>query len=274
MDNAIDDSTVSCQVQALANGVQSKLKMDRVAIEAPLELRIAGNPATVLMRTPGDDEELARGFLFNEGIIRLAEDIESITRPSNLNATEQGNVLDVRLKVTRKKVDFDRNFYSSSSCGVCGKNSISALAVEGPLCDATLAVTRHVLARLPDALRAAQTTFSLTGGVHASGMFTPNGDLLVVREDVGRHNALDKVIGWALTAGKLPLSEYLLLISGRVSYELIQKAVAASIPLVVAVGAPSSLAVELAERFKITLIGFLRGSAMNVYTHAHRVTDN
>jgi len=252
-------------------------QMDRVAVEAPLELRIAGKPFTVLMRTPGHDEELVRGFLFCEGIIHRATDIVAIGPPAKLNESERGNVIDVQLAApcqhAAKDAESDRLFYSSSSCGVCGKKTIAALAVRGPVCESGLRISRQVLADLTNRLQAAQRTFALTGGVHASGLFTTDGNLVAVREDVGRHNALDKVIGWALAAGKIPLAEHLLLVSGRVSYEIVQKAVAASLPIIAAVGAPSSLAVELAQRFKITLIGFLRASGMNVYTNPQRVVE-
>ncbi|MCI0683511.1 MAG: formate dehydrogenase accessory sulfurtransferase FdhD [Gemmataceae bacterium] len=253
-----------------------RARVDRVAVEAPLEVRIGGKPVTVLMRTPGDDEELVRGFLFNEGITH-ANDITAIGRPAELDDAERGNVIVVELTATRKpaakNAASDRLFYSSSSCGVCGKKTIAALAVQGAVCESPLRVSRQVLAGLPDRLKAAQPTFALTGGVHASGLFTAAGTLVAVREDVGRHNALDKVIGWALAAGSIPLGDHLLLVSGRVSYEIVQKAIVAGLPLIAAIGAPSSLAVELAQNFKITLVGFLRPSAMNVYANPERVME-
>jgi FdhD protein len=252
-------------------------RSDWVAVEAPLEMRIAGKPLTVVMRTPGNDEELVRGFLFSEGIVQSAKDIVAIGPPTTVNESERGNVIDVQLAAPRqhaaRAAGSDRLFYSSSSCGVCGKKTIASLAMRGPVCESDLRVSRRVLAGLPERLRAAQSTFMLTGGVHASGLFTAEGELVAVREDVGRHNALDKIIGWALDAGHIPLSEHLLLVSGRVSYEIVQKTVAASLPLIAAVGAPSTLAVELAQRFKITLIGFLRSSAMNVYSNPQRMVE-
>jgi FdhD protein len=166
----------------------------------------------------------------------------------------------------------DREFYSNASCGVCGKKTIESLEVKGTIAKSTLRVRGSLLNNLPDRLRDAQTTFARTGGVHASGLFTPEGDLVVLREDVGRHNALDKIIGWALAAGRLPLSNHVLLVSGRVSYEIVQKAVVAGIPFIAAVGAPSSLAVDLAERFHLTLVGFLKRDSMNVYAHPERLT--
>jgi FdhD protein len=247
--------------------------MDWVAVEAPLEVWINQQPATVLMRTPGQDEELVRGFLFNEGIIGSVDDIIAVDRPSNLNAAEQGNVIDVQLRTGVTGPAIDRNFYSSSGCGVCGKKTIAALDVKGTVADSQITVRRSMFATLADRLKADQLAFAKTGGVHASALFTAKGELVALREDVGRHNALDKLIGWALAARKIPLTNYLLLVSGRVSYELVQKAVAASIPLIAAVGAPSSLAVELAERFNITLVGFLRQNSMNIYTSPARVIE-
>ncbi len=271
--NIPTEATVSSCVHTIATGLPERDRMDWVAVEAPLEIRIGPKPATVLMRTPGDDEELVRGFLFSEGIITSPDDIVAMVRPPNLNASQQGNVITVNLKTARKTPGIDRNFYSSSSCGVCGKKTIAALEVKGAVCDSPLKVERSVLGTLAQQLKAAQPTFAKTGGVHASGLFTPKGEMVAAREDVGRHNALDKLIGWALVEGKIPLSNYLLLVSGRVSYELVQKAVSASLPLIAAVGAPSSLAVELAERFNITLVGFLRPDTMNVYANPCRVVE-
>jgi FdhD protein len=268
-----DDATVSSRVHTIAHGAPESDHIDWVAVESPLEVRIGPKPATVLMRTPGNDEELVRGFLFSEGIITSADDILSIHRPPNLSGALQGNVMVVQLAAPRKGPGIDRNFYSSSACGVCGKKTIASLDVKGAVSQSSLTVERSILATLPAQLRAAQPTFEKTGGVHASGLFTADGDLVVVREDVGRHNALDKLIGWALAAGKIPLSNSLLLVSGRVSYEIVQKAIVASLPLIAAVGAPSSLAIELAERFHLTLVGFLRPDTMNVYTTGSRVIE-
>jgi FdhD protein len=273
MDLVTNESVVSSPIHTIAAGALERDRMDWVAVEAPLEIRLGGKPATVLMRTPGDDEELVRGFLFSEGIIARAADILSMSRPLNLTGDRQGNVMAVELATTRKTPGIDRNFYSSSSCGVCGKKTIASLEVKGSISDSRLTVERGVLSSLLKQLSAAQPTFAKTGGVHASGLFTADGELVAAREDVGRHNALDKLIGWALAEGKIPLSDHLLLVSGRVSYELVQKAVVASLPLIAAVGAPSSLAVELAERFKITLVGFLRHDSMNIYANPERVIE-
>ncbi len=243
---------------------------DVLAVEAPLEVRLGGKPLTVLMRTPGHDEELVTGFLFSEGAIADADELIAVERPTDLSDAERGNVVNVSL-MTARRFPGERLFFSNSGCGICGKQSLASVEVCGEPVRSELTVSRAVLAALPERLRAAQPVFARTGGTHASGLFTPAGELVAAREDVGRHNALDKLVGWALTEGRVPLSDHLLLVSGRLSYELVQKAVAAGIPLVAAVGAPSSLAVELAERFGVTLVGFLRPTAMNVYAHAARV---
>ena len=243
---------------------------DAVAVEAPLEVRIGGRPVAVLMRTPGDDEELVVGFLFGEGVIADADDILSIEEPAGLTESERGNVLDVRLCNARRPPP-KRFFLSAAGCGVCGKPSLASLEIQSPPVSSRVTVSREALSTLPERLRAAQLLFTQTGGVHASGLFTPSGELVAVREDVGRHNALDKLVGWALGEGRVPLSERVLLESGRLSYELLQKAVAAGIPVVAGVGAPSSLAIDLAERFNVTLIGFLRPTRMNVYANPARV---
>jgi FdhD protein len=244
---------------------------DALAVEAPLEVRIGDAPVTVLMRTPGHDEELVTGFLFGEGIIADADELLAIDHPADVPDAQRGNVVRISLLTARRFPVGERLFFSHSGCGICGKQSLASIEVRSPPVRSDLTVPRHVLAALPQRLRAAQTLFARTGGVHASGLFAPAGELVAAREDVGRHNALDKLIGWALVEGLPPLSHHLLLVSGRLSYELVQKSIAAGIPLVAAVGAPSSAAVDLAERFGVTLIGFLRESGMNVYTHAPRV---
>jgi FdhD protein len=213
------------------------------------------------MRTPGHDEELALGFCLSEGLRPTAARL-----PDDLAA----NTVDVDAP------DFDaerlrRSFYTSSSCGVCGKGALEAVAVEAPRVESQLRVPLALVASLPDRLRDAQAAFALTGGLHATGLFTAEGELLCVREDVGRHNALDKVIGWAFTNGRLPLHDALLCVSGRLSFELVQKAAVAGCPILVAVGAPSSLAVELARDRGVTLCGFVRDGRANVYTEPWRV---
>ena len=259
------------RVLALAPAGPPSESADALAVEAPLEVRIGTQPLTVLMRTPGHDAELVTGFLFGEGVIADADEVLAVEHATDVPPEHRGNVVNVSLMTTRRP-PAARPFFSTSSCGICGKQSLAAVEMRGEPVRSDLAVSRRVLCELPARLKAAQPVFARTGGAHASALFTPAGELVAAREDVGRHNALDKLVGWALAEGRLPLSEYLLLVSGRLSYELVQKAVAAGIPLVAAVGAPSSLAVELADRFGVTLVGFLRDSGMNVYAHARRVT--
>jgi FdhD protein len=234
---------------------------DRVAVEEPLEIRVNGEAVAVTMRTPGHDEELALGFCLSEGIVPRAAAI-----PADLAA----NTVDVDAPGFETET-LRRSFYTTSSCGVCGKGALDAVAVEAPRVDARLRVSAALVAGLPAALREAQAAFAATGGLHATGLFDANGGLLCVREDVGRHNAMDKVIGWALGGGLLPLSGHVLCVSGRLSFELVQKAAVAGCPLLVAVGAPSSLAVELAADRGITLCGFVRDGRVNVYTEAWRI---
>jgi FdhD protein len=236
---------------------------DVVAVEEPLEIRVNGSPVAVTMRTPGHDEELALGFCLSEGIRP-----ERAALPADLAA----NTVDVDAP------GFDperlrRSFYVSSSCGVCGKGALESVAVEAPPVESELRLPAALLTSLPDRLREAQGAFAATGGLHATGLFDQDGALLCVREDVGRHNALDKVLGWALSEGRVPLAECVLCLSGRIAFELVQKAAVAGCPVVVAVGAPSSLAVELAADRRITLCGFTRNGRMNVYSEAWRVLD-
>ena len=233
---------------------------DHVAVEEPLEIRINGRAVAVTMRTPGHDEELALGFCLSEGL-RPA----GATLPDDLAA----NAVEVDADGDVERLQ--RNFYTSSSCGVCGKGALEAVAVEAPQINSQLRVPSTLIMELPDRLRAAQAAFALTGGLHATGLFDHDGALLCLREDVGRHNAMDKVIGWAFGEGRLPLAESLLCVSGRLSFELVQKAAVAGCPIVVAVGAPSSLAVELGADRGLTLCGFVRGGRLNVYTEPWRV---
>jgi FdhD protein len=234
---------------------------DQVAVEEPLEIRIGGRPVAVTMRTPGHDEELALGFCLSEGLRPRRAFL-----PDDLAA----NTVDVDAP------DFDaarvqRNFYTSSSCGVCGKGALEAIAVEAPRVESQLHVPLSLIVQLPDRLRGAQAAFDATGGLHAAGLFGADGELLCAREDVGRHNALDKAIGWAFGAGRLPLGDAMLCVSGRLSFELVQKAAVAGCPVLVAVGAPSSLAISLAADRGLTLCGFVRGGTANVYTEAWRI---
>jgi FdhD protein len=234
---------------------------DRVAVEEPLEIRIGGQPVAVTMRTPGHDEELALGFCLSEGLAPTAA-----TLPADLAA----NTVEVDAPAFDPE-RLRRSFYTSSSCGVCGKGALEAVEVEAPRVESLLAVGAGLLAALPERLRAAQPAFAATGGLHATGLFDADGELLCLREDVGRHNAMDKVVGWSFFQNRLPLAENVLCVSGRLSFELVQKAAVAGCPLLVAVGAPSSLAVELAADREITLCGFARGGRLNVYTEAWRV---
>jgi len=234
---------------------------DVVAVEEPLEIRINGAPVAVTMRTPGHDEELALGFALSEGLrpegARLPDDLGANTVELDAPGFDPGRLA--------------RSFYTSSSCGVCGKGALEAVAVEAPRVESKLTVSAELIAVLPDRLRAAQPAFEATGGIHATGLFDEHGELLCLREDVGRHNALDKVIGWAFRAGLLPLERSVLCVSGGLSFELVQKAAVAGCPLLVAVGAPSSLAVELAKDRGVTLCGFVRGGRLNVYSEPWRV---
>ena len=253
-------STASVEVLRLPQGVEER---DGVAVEEPLEIRIGGEPVAVTMRTPGHDEELALGFCISEGLAP-----RSAALPQDLAA----NVVEVEapgVDLTRLR----RSFYTSSSCGVCGKGALEAVAVEAPRVESELRVDAALVARLPDRLREAQAAFEVTGGLHATGLFTPDGKLLCLREDVGRHNALDKVVGWAFGQRLLPLSEHVLCVSGRLSFELVQKAAVAGCPLLAGVGAPSSLAVELARDRGVTLCGFVRDGRMNVYSEPWRVSS-
>jgi len=253
---------------------------DTVVAEEPLEIRVGrlGEPhlpLAVTMRTPGADLDLALGFLFTEGLIVTHEDVVTAQLCAGTDEPNTYNVVDVTLgvHVPQPDTDLSRNFYTTSSCGVCGKASIDAVRTRSRFDISTdpITVLAGALASLPDRLRLAQRTFDRTGGLHAAGLFTAGGDLICVREDVGRHNAVDKVVGWALRAGGLPLAGHVLLVSGRASFELVQKASMAGVPVLAAVSAPSTLAVDLAEEFGLTLVGFLRGATMNVYARADRV---
>jgi len=235
---------------------------DEVAVEEPLEIRVDGASLAVTMRTPGHDDELALGFLHGEGLI---------DGPRAVGLTEDlaANIVDVAGPLLRDPGA--RRFYTTSSCGICGKGALEEVAVAAPALTPGPVVARGLLASLPERLR--QPSFERTGGVHATGLFTADGTLLAVREDVGRHNAMDKVIGWALGAGRVPLRDGILCVSGRLAFELVQKAALAGAPILVGVGAPTSLAIELAADRGMTLAGFARGDRVNVYSGAERVLD-
>jgi FdhD protein len=250
-------STAKVQVMRVPGGDD----VDAVAVEEPLEIRIGGRPVAVTMRTPGHDEELALGFALSEGLrpdaARMPDDLAANT-----------------VELVASGFDPDRlarSFYTSSSCGVCGKGALEAVAVEAPRVAGGAPLAATLLATLPDRLREEQAAFEATGGLHATGLFDRAGGLLCLREDVGRHNAMDKVVGWAFGRELLPLSEHVLCVSGRLSFELVQKAAVAGCPILVAVGAPSSLAIDLARDRGVTLCGFVRGGRVNVYTEPWRV---
>lgn len=267
--------TIASPIQTVERGLSSS-RSDLLAIEEPLQLCLNGTPLSITMRTPGADLDLAVGFLFTEGIIDDVSQILSLHDESVTDDPEQsGDKVTIRL---RPDIPIDpsrirRNFYTSSSCGVCGKLAIGAIEVyptrkmrrSGPFFRAGL------IYRLPDVLRQAQETFERTGGIHAAALFSPEGTLLGLREDVGRHNAVDKLIGFALRDGTVPLGDSLILVSGRAGFELVQKSAMAAIPILAAVGAPSSLAVQVAQRFGMTLVGFLRGERFNVYSGSWRI---
>ncbi|MEA2624003.1 MAG: FdhD protein [Candidatus Binatota bacterium] len=270
-----DDEDLTHSVSLLRiDGGQRTLREDVVAREEPLEIRIAGASLAVVMRTPGNDEDLVRGFLMTEGIVRDLAEVESIAHCSVAPDPDAvDNIVQVRLRagVTLDLERFRRNLYATSSCGICGKATIERVLRNSlPLADST-PVDVTVFPRLPHLLRQSQAAFSATGGLHAAALFDGSGDMLVIREDVGRHNAVDKVIGWAAGDRRLPLAGHILMVSGRVSYEIVQKALAARIPVIAAVSAPSSLAIDLARSASMTLVGFLRGSTMNVYGDTTRV---
>jgi FdhD protein len=244
---------------------------DVVACEEPLEIRVEGRSVAVVMRTPGHDEELAAGFLVSEGVVKQSRDLLEVSQ-CPVAADSKGNVVDVLLGGAVVNWDsLTRHVFSASSCGLCGKTSLDSVFQQFPNVTAEWQTDAAFLSALPGKLRAAQETFATTGGLHACAVFDLDGNLIISREDVGRHNALDKVLGWALLRDCLPLNRHVLLLSGRVSFEMMQKALAAGLPLVAAISAPSSLAVAFAERSGQTLVGFLRGSTMNVYAHPHRL---
>ncbi|OUZ11198.1 sufurtransferase FdhD [Aeromicrobium sp. PE09-221] len=262
-------------------GGGQRIRPDTLAVEEPLEIRIGGNPLAVTMRTPGHDVELAAGFLVSEGVIARGEEFGSAIHcggPGTGGAENTYNVLDIGLApgVPLPAPDIARAFYTTSSCGVCGKASIEAVETVSAyrVADDPAEIDIERLARLPDLLREHQAVFDKTGGLHAAGLFdAATGEALVVREDVGRHNAVDKVIGWAVLNDRLPLNGTVLQVSGRTSFELVQKSIMAGVPILAAVSAPSSLAVELAADSGLTLVGFLRGESMNVYTRVDRVVE-
>ncbi|MGI9121427.1 MAG: formate dehydrogenase accessory sulfurtransferase FdhD [Rubrobacter sp.] len=272
-------SKTKTRVRVVEDG-RVRVRPDALATEEPMEIRLLAGQTkqtvAVTMRTPGADFELAAGFLYGEGIINSAEDVLKISYcvDPDLDAEQQYNIVNVELRGGR---EFDlrpleRHFYTTSACGVCGKASLEQLELRGcPVIPPGPEVSAETIYSLPDTLREAQGLFDATGGLHAAALFDKEGELLALREDVGRHNATDKLVGWALLEGRLPLSEHVVLVSGRSSFEILQKCLTAGVPVVCAISAPSSLAVDVAREFGMTLVGFLRGSRFNVYAGAERI---
>ncbi|HEY9180880.1 MAG TPA: formate dehydrogenase accessory sulfurtransferase FdhD [Candidatus Baltobacteraceae bacterium] len=270
--------TTSARVVAY-DGDAAREIVDDLATEEPLEIRLLAGSETqsvaVTMRTPGNDFELAAGFLYSEGVVREAREIAGISYciDPQIDAQQRYNIVNVQLTAAGAPPleRLERHFTMNSACGVCGKATIDALATRARRVEDPVRVPLSFISQLPEKMRAAQRVFASTGGLHAAALFDEAGKVLVLREDVGRHNALDKIVGWALLGGRLPLRGCVLLVSGRASYELLQKSILAGIPIVCAVSAPSSLAVDLASRFGVTLAGFVRGSRANVYAGAERI---
>jgi FdhD protein len=268
-------SVTSVQVLTSRNGTL-QAQNDWLAAEEPLQVRLAGPnqepvDVAVTMRTPGNEPELAVGFLYTEGLIRARDEVVAVEADTLPGPAQPCNVVTVRLSHPFEAVKLQRNFFATSSCGICGKASLEQIAVHcAPVAPGPV-LPCSVLTALPTRLRQGQRLFEQTGGLHAAGLFDVTGRLLSLQEDVGRHNALDKLVGQMVLAGEVPLSERILLVSGRTSFEILQKAAMAGVPLVCAVSAPSSLAIEVARRFGMTLVGFLRGHCFNIYTHPERI---
>jgi FdhD protein len=282
----LDERETSVPIAEVRPGRERLDKQDLLAVEEPMEIRVTHGPPdgrtarslSITMRTPGNDFELAAGFLYTEGILKDCSQIEGIEfcGPATAGRSTSNIVrVDLSQDVKLDIGSLERNFYTTSSCGICGKASLDAVQVKGlePLEQTGPRFLREKIHALPEKLRAEQPVFERTGGLHAAGLVTPEGELLEIREDVGRHNAVDKLIGRRFLDGKTPLGELGMVVSGRASFEILQKALVAGIPMIVAVGAPSSLAVEMAERFGMTLIGFASSERFNVYTGEDRVVD-
>ncbi|EGJ30715.1 MULTISPECIES: formate dehydrogenase accessory sulfurtransferase FdhD [Moorena] len=272
-------SKTKSQVWVLENS-QVRSRLDQLATEEPLEIRLTSPQKTVAvtMRTPGADFELAAGFLYSEGVVRHRDDIQRISYcvDANRDGQQRYNIVNVALReeLTPDLQPLERHFFTTSACGICGKASLEALRLRGcPVMSDSLEVSTEVIYSLSEQLRSAQSVFSTTGGIHAAGLFNTQGELLSLQEDVGRHNALDKLVGSALLTNQLPLSDRIVMVSGRSSFEILQKCLMARVPIVCAVSAPSSLAVTLAREFGITLVGFLRGKRFNVYSGKERISS-
>jgi FdhD protein len=281
MTKRVDPVTIN-RISDTKNSVEN----DLVVVEEPLEIRIGygsederqQTTVTVTMRTPGDDEHLCLGFMCAEGMIDSATEVMSAKYCNNIGEEDGGeNIMRIELRpsVSFNPDDYQRNFYTNSSCGVCGKASIDHIKkISRPIVDTSLRVSKNTIISMPHALEGSQDLFKHTGGLHACGLFTTNGDLISHKEDVGRHNALDKLIGSLLLKDQLPASDKMLMLSGRISFELVQKAVQAGIPIIAAVGAPSSLSIDLAKEYGVTLIGFLKKAGFNIYTNPERIIDH
>ncbi len=272
-------SKTKARVRRVEDG-RVRVRPDVLATEEPMEIRLISGgtrqTVAVTMRTPGSDFELAAGFLYGEGIVSSREDIKKISYcvDADVDAEQQYNIVNVELQGGREYDlrPLERHFYTTSACGVCGKASLEQLELRGcPVIGPGPEVSAKTIYSLPEKLRAAQGLFEVTGGLHAAALFGAEGELVALREDVGRHNATDKLVGWALLEGRLPLREHIVMVSGRSSYEILQKCLAAGVPVVCAVSAPSSLAVDVAREFGMTLVGFLRGSKFNVYAGSERI---
>ncbi len=246
---------------------------EKLAVEEPLEIRLAGRRFTLTMRTPGHDEELAAGFIFAEGFVNDPSELGEIRRVRGRKGAPEPNAIDIVLNVPADglRSRLKRNFVMSSSCGVCGKTSIDSIRRRVAPASDSARVSPAILLALPEKLRASQRVFAATGGLHGAAIFSLDGTILAIREDVGRHNAVDKVIGYALTNAMVPLAQHIMMVSGRLSFEIVQKAAAAGVPILAAVSAPSSLAVELAEEIGTTLVGFLRDGSFNIYSRPDRI---
>jgi FdhD protein len=272
-------SKTKVRVRVVEDG-RLRVRPDTLATEEPMEIRIVSGDVrqtvAITMRTPGADFELAAGFLYGEGIVSSPEDILKISYcvDSDLDTEQQYNIVNVELRDGRgyDLRSLERHFYTTSACGVCGKASLEQLELRGcPVISPGPQVTAETIYALPERLREAQGVFDATGGLHAAALFDKDGNLLALREDVGRHNATDKLVGWALLEGRLPLSDHIVMVSGRSSFEILQKCLAAGVPVVCAISAPSSLAVDVARQFGMTLVGFLRGNRFNVYSGSERI---
>ena len=273
----MEDAFRAVEVARVRDGIR-EVGTDRAATEEPLEIRLHGRPFAVIMRTPGADRELAAGFLLAERILMTPDDLGTIEYCTDPSAEHPENIVNATIangsaETLERMLAGRRQVATNSSCGLCGRLTIESLRIDAPAIVGAWTVAGQTLVGLPDRLRAAQKVFDETGGLHAAGLFARDGRLEAMAEDVGRHNAVDKVVGRMLMADRLPLSEHLLVVSGRTSYEIVQKAFLAGVPLVAAVSAPSSLAIELAEDCGVTLVGFLRGGSFNIYAHPERIAD-